>query len=118
MRLAKVRVNVRVPNTEVIVFVIVDATEQQRANSERADGDQHHADELLRAAGEPLNGDGAFEQPEEQADQCDAGGVAKAPVEAQSPRGVLFAACGEGRQRSQVIRSADHVGESRRKTDE
>jgi len=102
----------------VIVFVIVDATEQQRANSERADGDQHHADELLRAAGEPLNGDGAFEQPEEQADQCDAGGVAKAPVEAQSPRGVLFAACGEGRQRSQVIRSADHVGESRRKTDE
>ncbi len=73
---------------------------------------------LCTPAGEPLSGGSALEEPDEQADQRDATGVAKAPVEAQPPRGVLFAACGEGCQRGQVVRPADHVSESRRKTDE
>jgi len=107
-----------VPNAEVIVFVSVDAMPQQGANPQRADGDQHHADELLRAVGKPLDGSSALEQPNEQADQRDATGMAKAPVEAKPPCGVRLAACGEGRQRGQVVRPADHVGESCRKTDE
>ena len=118
VRLAKVCVNVRMPNAGVIMFVGVDAMTQQGANAQRAAGDQYQADEALRSAGKPLGGGGALQEPDKQADQHNAAGVAQAPVEAQSPGGVLFAVCGEGRQRGQVIRSTDHVGESRHKTDE
>ncbi len=38
VRLAKVCVDVRVPNAEVIVFVGVDAVPQQGADAQRADG--------------------------------------------------------------------------------
>ena len=100
------------------MFVGVDAMTQQGANAQSADGDQYQADEPLRSAGKPLGGGAVLKEPYKQADQRDATGVAKAPVEAQPPRGMLFAACGEGCQRGQVVRPANHVGESRRKTDE
>ena len=100
------------------MFVGVDAMTQQRANAQSADGDQYQADEPLRSVGKPFGGGAVLKEPYKQADQRDATGMAQAPVEAQPPGGVLFSVCGEGRQRGQVIRPGDHVGESCRKTDE
>ncbi len=59
---------------------------------------------------QPLGGGDVLKEPYTQADPRDATGMAQAPVKAQPPGGVLFAVCGEGRQRCQVVRPGDHVG--------
>ena len=117
-RTAKVRMDVRVADPGVGVFVRMNFSAQPRMQTKRTNRNQQHPHQTLCPSGKALDHGGVFQQPKEHPDNRHTGRMAQSPPEAKPPSGSVTVAGGERCQRSQMIRPGDHMGKSRNKSNE